>query len=42
VLLFKGARKSETTLKSEYAFSGVVVKYGGGIQVIQLQEFHPL
>jgi len=27
VLLFKGGRKSETTLKSEYAFSGVVVKF---------------
>lgn len=27
VLLFKGGRKSETTLKSEYAFSGDVVKF---------------
>ena len=41
VLLLKGGRKSETTLKSEYAFSGSVVKFceileEGGIQVIKL------
>jgi hypothetical protein len=30
MLLFKGGRKSETTLKTEYGLSGVVVKFGGG------------